>query len=163
MYDPASPTSPTSQPPRKRYFTRKTFLFAGATLLAGGIAVGIIIATSGPGSFTAHGTVEDCTGTLSDGSQVTVLDSAQHVIGTATLATDNSKAAQALEAQADQFSAALGSFGSSDAGMTIYDFTVVVSGGEARYGIQTGSSSHGTIWFSPQEMQKSPGITLGCS
>jgi len=48
-----------------------------------------------------------------------------------------------------------GSFGAE----TWYTFTVTVPAGESRYGIEV--SHRGTIWFTPQQMQKGPGLSLG--
>lgn len=75
---------------------------------------------------------------ITDGSQVTVIDSASHVIGTGSL---NATSTTTL--------------------MDKYSFRVRVPGGEARYGIEIGHD-RGTDWFSEKEMRAGPGVSLGC-
>jgi hypothetical protein len=38
---------------------------------------------------------------------------------------------------------------------------MTVPGGEARYGITIGHNL-GTVWFTPAQMAKGPGVSLGC-
>lgn len=135
--------------------TRRTITATAALALASTVALS---ACGSPGPVTAHGIVEDCTGTLDTGSQVTVTDSAQRVIGTAVLVNDTSKAALAAEAQSVKLAIDLGPSGTG--AMMIYDFTVTVPGGEPRYGIGAGGA-HGTVWLTPAQM-KSPSVSLGC-
>jgi hypothetical protein len=114
------------------------------------------LAISGPGILTARGTEAVCSadydplnpaGTsaadeypdITDGGQVTVIDSANHVIGTGTL----SLAGGSTPAEAH------------------YTFSVRVPSGEARYGIEIGHN-RGTVWTSEKEMRSGPGVSLGC-
>jgi hypothetical protein len=131
---------------------------ATALLPAGALA--LVLSGCGAGGFSSRGLVEDCTGTLQSGGQVTVLDSSQNVIGTATLATDNSRAAQKLETDYASMAGLLQQFGGGS-GLSVYRFSVAVPGGQSRYGIQAGNG-HGTVWFSAKEMQSGPDLTLGC-
>lgn len=103
-------------------------------------------ACGGPGNFTAHGSEQVCADApdITDGTQVTVTDSANHVIGTGTLATDGSAAATKLVQQYDSLQASLGTFGNSS-GIYIYKFTVSdLPAGQQRYGISIGQN-RGTI------------------
>lgn len=131
-------------------------LFAAGSLLA-------VALTSKPSSFTAHGLEEVCVDALdvTDGSQVTVTDSSGKVIGTGTLHTDNSKAAQAIESESALLSAALGPM-SDGSSTSVYDFTVTVPAGLDRYGVSVGGGSHGTLWESEAQMKAGPQIGLGC-
>lgn len=136
---------------------RDIALVTGAAVLA--VLAGC---SGGPGSITAHGTAQDCTGALSTGDQVTVADPTGKILGSGTLAEDNSPQALAAEKTYDDLQLSLSQFGGSSSGMTVYDFTVGgLPGGEQRYGISAGSG-HGTIWFTPAEMKKGPGLNLGC-
>jgi hypothetical protein len=109
--------------------------------------------------MTVHGTFEVAGDVLqssqnypdiSGGTQVVVVDPSSKVIGTGHLTFDAKATAI--------FDKALGS-SSLLVGETFYDFTVTVPSGEARYGIQV--SHRGTIWFTPQQMGKGPGLSLG--
>jgi hypothetical protein len=126
---------------------------AAAALIAG--------CGSGPGSITAKGTAQDCTGSYTDGTQVAVTDSTGKVLATGALAADNSRQAQQLISGYDALQVQLGSLSGANSGMAVYDFTVTVPGGQPRYGITIGSS-HGTIWETPAQMRSGPGLSLGC-
>jgi hypothetical protein len=75
---------------------------------------------------------------LSDGSQIVVVNSA----GTGTLSTSGGT-----------------NLGGGDFADT-FSFTVTVPGDLARYGIQVGGTSHGTVWESAQQMKSGPALTL---
>jgi hypothetical protein len=129
------------------------------TMLAVAAAAFVLSAaacSSGPGSFTAHGIEAVCSanydpldaaGTtaadeypdITDGSQVTVTDSASHVIGTGTL----SLASGSSPAEGD------------------YTFSVRVPAGQPRYGISIGHD-RGTLWFSENKMRAGAALSLGC-
>lgn len=139
-----------------------------ALVIAGALGVaavaGIVFAvTSGPGSFTAVGTDEVCVDApdITDGTQVTVLDSAGHVLGTGSLAEDNSSEATKLVQQYDQLQTSLGQLGGGS-GMSIYSFKLTgLPGGQSRYGITVGQN-RGTIYFTEHQMRTGPGLDLGC-
>ena len=133
----------------------------GALALAGLWVFGAF--APGSGSLTAHGQEDVCVDApdVTDGSQVTVTDSAGHVIGTGTLATDNSAAARRAEAQQAVLAAGLAQFGGDQTGLTIYDFTVTVPAALPRYGISVGQN-RGTVWLSEREMRAGPSVGLGC-
>jgi hypothetical protein len=129
------------------------------------IAVIALAACSGsPAGFTVKGTVQDCTGTLSTGGQVTVADASGKILGSGTLTDDNSKAATTLISGYDALQAQLSVLGGQTSpGMSIYDFTVAaLPGGQSRYGVSAGGQ-HGTVWFTPAEMSKGPDVSVGCS
>jgi Protein of unknown function (DUF2510) len=146
---------PQSQAPyaKQRLINRTTGrVLAGVGVLIVVLAA-IVIAvkvTSGPGTFTAHGTLEVAVRTLdgntpsqtypdiSDGGQVTVIDSDHNVIGTGALSETGT-----------------GGLDSDD-----YTFTTKVPGGEQRYGIQIGNN-RGTVWYSQQQMRRGPELCLG--
>lgn len=137
----------------------KISVAAAGVLIAAGAAAGC---SGGPGSITAHGTVQDCTGALSGGDQVTVADPGGKVLGSGSLTEDNSQQAASAEKIYDETQLPLGELGADTSGMTIYDFTVTgLPGGGARYGISAGNG-HNAVWFTPAEMKKGPGLTLGC-
>lgn len=131
-------------------------------LVVGSVAAVIVIVISlfvggafGQGQMTVHGTMEVAGNVLdssqnypdiSAGTQVVVLDSSGKVIATGQLSFD---------AKATKIFSKLGAFGAE----TVYDFTVNVPSGESRYGIVV--SHRGTIWFTPKQMQKGPGLSLG--
>jgi hypothetical protein len=144
---------------------RRPVVWVVAGVLGVAAIAGIVFAvTSGPGSFTAHGTEEVCVDApdITDDTQVTVLDSAGHVLGTGSLAEDNSPEATKLITQYDALQVSLGSFGNSGPGMSIYTFTVTgLPGGQARYGIAVGQN-RGTVYFTEQQMRSGPGVNLGC-
>lgn len=155
-----STTPPPDSGQRRRHW-KIPALIATAVLALAGIAAGLLL-TAGPGSITVHGTSEDCTGSEQSGLPVTVLNSAQNVIGTGTLADDNSKAAAKLALQYDKLQLSLGALsGSGTSGMSLFKFTAQVPAGQPRYGIQVGSG-RGTVWFSESQMRAGPGLNLGC-
>lgn len=135
--------------------------------IAAAAAIAALAACSGPSSITAHGTELDCAGSgdVTAGSQVTVTDSAGHVIATSSLAEDNSRLAQQVVSQYDKVQADLsalpGGFGSGN-GAAAWKFTVTVPAGLARYGIAIGGPDRGVVWFSAQQMAAGPGLSLGC-
>ncbi len=159
---PWQPPQPFPQPGVPSNRRGRVWLIAGCGVFLAIIAVILIITVGGGSSFTAHGTAQDCTGVISDGTQAVVTDSSGKVIGTGTLVTDNSKAALAVEQQYDQLQLGLGSLGGNTSGMSIYDFTASgLPSGLSRYGINLGSG-HGTVWFSEKEMVAGPGRSLSC-
>ncbi len=124
-------------------------------LAAAALVPGAVACSSGPGSFTAHGTEAVCNanytplfpaGTtaddeypdVTDGSQVTVTDSASHVIGTGTLSLASGSPAE-----------------------DHYTFSVRLPAGQPRYGISIGHD-RGTVWFSEKRMRAAPALSLGC-
>jgi hypothetical protein len=137
--------------PRHPWWRQRKWLAvsAAAALAVAAVVIGVL-ASSGPGNFTARGTVTVCGDLLggtsatdaypdiTDGGQVTVTDSASHVIGTSSL-----------------------SLKSSTTLMDDYMFRVTVAGGEARYGIEVGQN-RGTVWFSETQMRTGPSLSLGC-
>jgi hypothetical protein len=148
---------------------RKTLLAAGAAL-ALGIALAVTECGGGDGSFTAHGTdtvmvnplngqnVQEAYPDMTAGAQVTVTDSSGKVIGTGTLASDPGatlRSARMLAAGIPGTSA-----GTYLGWVAVYSFTVTVPGGQPRYGIEIGHN-RGTVWFTPAQMQKGPGLSLG--
>jgi hypothetical protein len=136
-----------------------------AGVLGAAAVAGIVFAvTSGPGSFTAHGTDAVCVDAsdITDGAEVTVLDSAGHVLGTGSLAEDNSPEATKLEQQYASLQGALSYLSGSPSAMSIYTFTVTgLPGGEPRYGITVGQD-RGTVYFTEKQMRSGPGLSLGC-
>jgi hypothetical protein len=158
---PSYPPQPPGGPPPRKSSRNRLLIISGGVAVVVVLIIVLVVVLSGGGSFTAYGTSQDCTGVENDGDQVTVLDSSQHVIGTGTLATDNSAAAIAAEKQYLSLQTALGQLGSGSSSMNIFDFRVTVPSGQPRYGVQIGSG-HGTVWLSEQEMRKGPGLNLGC-
>jgi hypothetical protein len=155
-------------PPRPPWWRRKLILIpAGAFALVLGIVLPLT-AFAGPGTFTAHGseTVTIDAPDVTDGSQVTVTDSAGHVLGTGTLVTDNSPAAQKEISQYDSMSAALntelGALGGDPSpGMSVYKFTVdSLPAGQARYGVQIGQN-RGIVWLTEKQMRSGADLSLG--
>lgn len=155
------PYEPPAPPPSPKPWQRKPVLIAAAALAAVLVIVVVLLATGvfGGGTMTVHGSFQVAGNPLqsgqnypdiSDGTQVVVTDPSGKVIGTSSLSFD-AKATSVLNKT-------LGSL-SHLAGETIYDFTVTVPAGEPRYGITVGH--RGTIWFTPQEMSKGPGLSLG--
>jgi hypothetical protein len=95
---------------------------------------------------------EACSSATSDypdveqGTQVVVTNSAGTVMATSQLGKGRQRDLSGF-----------GSFGATCS----YAFVVQVPGGLARYGITV--SHRGTIWFSAQQMQGGPGLTLAGS
>jgi hypothetical protein len=109
-----------------------------------------LTACGGASTITAHGTetvavsilagesAQQAFPDVTDGGQVTVVDSTGNVVGSGILSeTDTSTVI-------DEFK-----------------FTVTVPGGLARYGIQIGNGSRGTVWFSKGQMKQGPRLCLG--
>lgn len=135
--------------------TRSKVIVGSAVAVAVIVGVLLVAGVFGQGQMTVHGTMQVAGNVLdssqnypdiSDGTQVLVLDPSGKVIATGKLSFD---------AKATRIFAKLGAFGAE----TVYDFTVTVPTGESRYGIEV--SHRGTIWFTPQQMQKGPGLSLG--
>jgi Protein of unknown function (DUF2510) len=155
---------PHRAPRRPRKRPQSGFLVVGAVIAVAGAALGLWLGgVFGPSAFTAHGAEQVCADApdITDGTQVTVTDSSGHVIGTGTLAEDDSPAAMAAEKQYDQLQLSLGALGGGGPGMSIYTFTATVPGGEPRYGIAIGQN-RGTVWFSQSQMRSGPQLSLGC-
>jgi hypothetical protein len=150
-------------PPRPPWWRRKLILIpAGAFALVLAIVLPLT-AFAGPGTFTAQGseTVTIDAPDVTDGSQVTVTDSGGHILGTGTLVTDDSAAAQKEISQYDALNASLGAFGGGGPGMSVYKFTVAgLPGGQARYGVQIGQN-RGTLWFTEAQMRAAANLSLG--
>ena len=128
-------------------------LLATALGASGAAVIGAVILWPSS-SMTVRGGYLDCTATLATGDQVTVEDSSHTVIGSTTL-RDTGKGSSIA-------TPLLGWFGGPDSyTQELFKFTVTVPS-ESRYGISVGSGSHGETWFTPAEMAKGPGITLGC-
>lgn len=134
-----------------------------AALLATAVAVPVALLSNGPGDFTARGGESVCVDApdVTAGTQVTVTDSAGRVIGTGTLADDNSAAAVAAVKQYAQLSGVLAAFAGNSAVMSVYTFAVAVPGGQQRYGVST-SERRGTVWFTEAQMRQGPHLSLGC-
>jgi hypothetical protein len=153
--------------PRPPWWRRKLILIpAGALALVLAVVLPLT-AFAGPGTFTARGseTVTIDAPDVTDGSQVIVTDSAGHVLGTGTLATDNSAAAQKTIHEFDSLQAIMpASLGGNDSpGMSIYTFTIRdLPAGQARYGVAIGKD-RGTIWFSEHQMRAGANLSLGDS
>jgi hypothetical protein len=77
------------------------------------------------------------------GSQVVVVNSSGTVIGNGTLAAVSS-------------GPGIDNFGEED----VFSFKLTVPGGLARYGIQVGGTSHGTVWESAAQMQSGPALDI---
>lgn len=141
------------------------YALISAALAASATALALVGCSSAPPPITAHGSVEDCTNALSAGSQVTVVNDSGTVIGSGTLADDNSSSAQAQEQAYDALNLQpvnLDDPTATSPSMGIYTFTVAnLPGGEPRYGVATGSG-HGTLWYSSAQMVSGPSINLGC-
>lgn len=140
----------------------RTFYGIHAALAA--VSLAFIAACGGAGSFTAHGGETVCidAADVTTGTQVTVVDSNSHVIGTGTLTDDNSAAAQKAITAYDTEQLSLGVFGqATGSGMGVYTFTATVPSGETRYGVNIGQN-RGTLWFSENQMKSGPQISLGC-
>lgn len=122
------------------------------------LAVGLVLlvgcGSSAPPGFTSHGTLDVSTGlfsggspsdlfpTISDGVQVTVVNSSNTVIGTGTL---------------HQVSSPAETVGQTDS----YTFTVAnLPGGLTRYGFEIGGK--GTVWDTPSEA-KHPAFSLSAN
>lgn len=121
-----------------------------AALIPVGLAVALPLALSGGGSMTVHGALADETanGCVQDGQQAVVIDPTGKIIGVGTYREDTKDETQPV---------ALGSLGVIP-GTSVYDFSVTVPTGEARYGVRTGA---GTVWFTPQQFDHGP--QLQCS
>lgn len=142
--------------------TRPTATVAAFSTFVLLFLVAALAGCGGPSTITTHGTIQDCTGALSDGDQVTVADPAGKILGSGTLTEDHSKAAQADESTYNSLQGMLSQFDDTSSGMTVYDFTVSgVQDGEARYGVSAGSKN--TVWFTPAELKHGPGLSLGCN
>jgi hypothetical protein len=134
--------------PRNRK-SRPALAALGVLIIVLAAVVIIVKVTSGPGTITAHGTLEVAVSMLdgdtpseaypdiSDGGQVTVIDSDHNVIGTGTLSET----------------------GTGGLDNDYYTFTSKVPGGEQRYGIQIGNN-RGVVWFSQQQMHQGPQLCL---
>jgi len=116
--------------------------------LAAAVLAALLLAacSSSPAPITAHGTVTvDYTSSddLSGGSQVVIVNSAGTVVGNGTLTATSSGPGTDGLAQQDVFS-----------------FKVQVPGGLARYGIQVGGTSHGTLWETAAQMKAGPALAI---
>jgi hypothetical protein len=161
-HHPATPPAETAPAPYKPWRDKKvilTVVLAAAMALTAWLAI-----PHGPGTFTARGseTVTIDAPDVTDGSQVTVTDSGGHVIGTGTLATDNSPAAQKAIREYDALNVELGALGGdSGPGISVYKFTVPdLPAGQARYGVSVGKD-RGTLWFTQQQMHAGANLSLG--
>ncbi len=153
---PAQPTVREALKVLWRAWSRRSKLVVGSVAAVIVIVILLLVAgVFGQGQITVHGTMEVAGGVLdssqnypdiSDGTQVVVLDPSGKVIATGQLSFDS---------KATKIFSKLGAFGAE----TVYDFTVTVPSGESRYGIVV--SHRGTIWFTPKQMQKGPGLSLG--
>ena len=123
-------------------------------LLAAVAAASLTVAgcSSSPAPITARGTITvyytstsdgGAGDDLADGDQVVVVNASGTVIGTGTLALQNS--GTGLDGMAEQ---------------DVFSFKVTVPGALPRYGIQVGGTSHGTVWDSAAQMQSGPALTL---
>lgn len=129
---------------------RKILLEASAALLL----IGAVACSSSPAPVTAHGTVEVAASILNgtntsdypditDGAQVTVVNSAGTVIGTGTLHFQRTLNIALVDSD-------------------WYTFTVSgLPGGLARYGFQVGNQSRGTVWETPAEVKSGPSLCVG--
>jgi hypothetical protein len=161
--------APASRPTRRRSLV----LIPGGAIVVLLIVAGALFGSgvfSGPGSFTAHGSemvfadpfngqnVQQAYPDITDGAQVTVINSSGTVVGTGTLQSDPVGTLQAIKA------AVTGTPGlsASDFASFVmkYTFTVTVPGGLPRYGIRAGQD-RGTVWLSPNQMRHGPALTLG--
>jgi hypothetical protein len=137
---------------------RKRWLVVGSCVLVVVVAAVIVLTTLGGGTsqLTAHGSMEvdDFTGSclidsgfsdIGDGTQVVVTNASSTVVGTAALSY-NASLSKALSKIQPGLSTC------------IYDFTVTVPRGLPRYGITI--SHRGTVWFSPLQMTKGPGLSV---
>lgn len=137
--------------------TQRYRLFLTAAMAAIVLTVTLVLSacSSTPPSFTAHGTLTVSTGLfvggppsevfsdISDGGQVTVVNSSNTVIGTGTIHLQGSPAE---------------TVGESDT----YTFTVSnLPGGLSRYGFQVGQN-RGTVSETPSEA-KNPSLSLSTS
>jgi len=120
------------------------------TALAGTALAFLALAacSSAPATISAHGTVTvDYTGStgddISDGSQVVVVNSSGTVIGNGTLTLKHSGPGLLNIGEEDDFT-----------------FTVTVPGGLARYGVQVGGTSHGTVWETAAQMKAGPALSI---
>jgi hypothetical protein len=148
---------PQPHPPLWKSKRARIATAVAAVALAGGITAGVSLGSS-LAPFTAHGTIELCDSTvlngggtgniatdfpdITDGGQVTVVNQAEQVIGTGTLATG-----QAVN---------LGLVSGQD-----YTWSAQVPAGQARYGVQIGQN-RGAVWFSETQMRSGPGTELNC-
>lgn len=143
-------------PPGRRWSRRSIALAAAGVLVLAAAGVTVALLVGGASGITSHGSLEvdDFTGNcltdagfsdITAGSQVVVTSSAGNVVGTGTLSYD---------AQQSQFQSGL----QPGLSVCIYPFTVTVPGGLSRYGITV--SHRGTVWFSPAQMTKGPGLVI---
>lgn len=146
------PYAPPSH--RKKHRQRKWLLVASA-VFAGIIAVVVVVvilAASGASPVKVHGQLEVAADALngtntsdysdiSDGAQVTVVNSSGTVIANGTLSFSKAENLGLISAD-------------------IYNFTVTVPGGLSRYGIQVGQN-RGTVWESASQMKAGPSLCLG--
>lgn len=120
-------------------------------LAAAVLAVLLLAAcSSSPAPITAHGkvTVEYTApgaggDDLSDGSQVVIVNSSGTVIGNGTLTATSS-------------GPGIDNIGEQD----VFSFKVQVPGGQPRYGIQVGGTSHGTLWETAAQMKAGPALAI---
>jgi hypothetical protein len=136
---------------RKRRFIG---LIVVALLIAAGITAFFLISGSSP--ITAHGTMEvddfqgDCLldsgfSDITDGTQVVATSPSGAVVGTGSLSYDSSLSNALSKLQ-------------PGLSKCIYHFSVNVPGGLSRYGITV--SHRGTVWVSPSQMAKGPGLSV---
>jgi hypothetical protein len=137
--------TPLALLPCHEYMTRSVPLAAALAVLL------LAACSSSPAPITAHGKVTvDYTDPaaggaddLSDGSQVVIVNSAGTVIGNGTLTATSS-------------GPGIDGLGEED----VFSFKVTVPGGQPRYGIQVGGTSHGTLWETAAQMNAAPALAI---
>lgn len=170
------PPAEVQPPPRKRSRHGIIAAVVVVVIAAAGITAGLLLSggsTSPP--IVSHGTVTLLTGIIggpevssaypdvTNGSQVTVTNSAGTVVGTGTLSYSLPQTAADAASLAAAFNGDAGgsvvTAGEMALHVAVYDFTVDVPGGQARYGVTVGT--HGTEWLSASQMKSGPALQIG--
>lgn len=149
---------------------------AAALVLAAGVTAGLLAGGSTPPPIVSHGTVTllteiiggpEVTSAYPDvttGSQVTVTGSSGTVLGTGTLSYSLPETTADATSLANAFNGDAGgsavTAGEMAVHVAVYDFTVSVPGGQARYGVSVGQN-RGTEWLSAAQMKAGPALQIG--
>lgn len=158
---------------------RRSWVIAAvaALALAGGVTAGLALSGgSTPPPIVSHGTVTLLTGIIggpevtsaypdvTNGSQITVVNSSGTVLGTGTLSYSLPETAADATSMAAAFNGDAGGSavtpGEMAVHVAVYDFTVNVPGEQTRYGVTVGQN-RGTEWLSAAQMKSGPALQIG--